>query len=80
MTTLEIVTNAQPIPTLGEIAILKERQETLLEIYKNDEPSFTQALEIINELAEIETALQRYDGTMDDIADTRREARFGCGL
>ena len=74
------ILQAQPIPALGEIAILKERQATLLQQLATFDLKEANPLPIFDELAEIETALQRYGGTMDDLADALREARFGCGL
>jgi hypothetical protein len=86
MTTFATVTAAQPIPALGEIAILKARQAALLrQLSELDAIQAGAPLEIFDELASIEIALQRYDGgigddTADQIADARRAARFGCGL
>ena len=76
------IVSAQPVPALGEIAILTQRCDYLLAALELCGRSLPEEAhrEIERELADIETALQRYDGTMDDIADARREARFGCGL
>ena len=81
--TLSTVLSTRRTPQLGEVPILNQRKLTLysiLDIYGRT-MSDEAVQEVYNELAEIETSLQRYDGTMyDDIADARREARFGCEL
>lgn len=62
-------------------ATLHARLEALnAEMAEN--PTMERALAIIDEIAEICNALQRDgdDGRFDDIADARREARFGVGL
>jgi hypothetical protein len=56
------ILQAQPIPALGEIAILKERQATLLQQLATFDLKEANPLPIFDELAEIETALQRYGG------------------
>ena len=81
--TLTTIVSTRRIPQLGEIAILTQRKLTLLNILEiyGRAMSDEAVQEAYNELAEIETAMQHYDGTMyDEIADARREARFGKGL
>jgi hypothetical protein len=84
---LSTVISTRRIPQLGEVAILTQRKISLL----NDIELYGKAIsegrfqKMCNELAEIETSLNRYGGydeeaTTDDIADARREARFGKGL
>ena len=77
MTTLATVTDTHPVPALGEIAILRQRQSYLLaalELAGRSRPA--DALrEITDELTGIETNLQRYDGGMEE-ADHAEEIEF----
>ena len=65
---------------MDEIEILQERQSDLLLEMTRQDLTKTEALAIIDELAEIETALQKLYAPIDTFADARLCARFGVGL
>ena len=72
------VISTRRIPQLGEIAILKELQATLLQQLATFDLKEANPLPIFDELAEIETALQRYGDGMEAEGyltgmETRRE-------
>ena len=68
--TLTTIVSTRRIPQLGEIAILTQRKLTLLNILEiyGRAMSDDAAQQVYEELAEIETAIQHYDGTMYDMA------------
>jgi hypothetical protein len=65
---------------MDELEILEARRVRLMEKLGASFMPREQANAIIEELAEIESAIQRYGGAMDTIGDAKREARFGVGL
>ena len=79
--TLSTVLSTRRTPQPGEIPILNQRKLTLysiLDIYGRS-MSDEAVQEVYNELAEVENALQRYDGTMEetDHAEEINFARYG---
>ena len=67
MATLTTIVHIQPLPALCEPAILKQRQLYLLATLELCGRSMSQEAfhAVCEELAEIETTLQRYGGTME---------------
>ena len=67
MATLTTIVHIQPLPALCEPAILKQRQLYLLATLELCGRSMSQEAfhAVCEELAEIESALQRYGGTME---------------
>jgi hypothetical protein len=63
-----------------EIGMLERRKFSILDNLENEPLNAEQVAALIDELAEIETALQKNYVGMDTVADAKREARFGVGL
>ena len=68
------------VTELDEIGILEERQKTILAAFEYEALTMKTAYALYDELAEIETALQRHYAPMGDIADVRLCAQFECSL
>jgi hypothetical protein len=65
---------------MDEIDILQERKDDLaLELMRRDLTK-EEAFAVLDEMAELDTALQRYFAPLDTIADARLCQRFGCTL
>lgn len=66
----------RPDSLFSEVILLEHRQKVILENYsKSDNQD-----ELILELAEIQTFLDRDYGKLDDVTDVRLEVRFGEAL
>jgi hypothetical protein len=68
------------VTELDEIGILEERQKTILEAFNGEPLTMKAAYALYEDLAEIETALQRQYAPMGDIADAKICEKFGCAL
>jgi hypothetical protein len=75
------MTQIGPEPNeVDEIAMLEARRLSILEAFDQEPMTKQQAYAAIDELAEIETALQKYGAAMSDIGDAKLCNKFGCSL
>lgn len=65
---------------MDEIEILQGRKDDLLLEMSRQDLTMAEAMAVMDELADIETALQKMYAPLDTIADAKLCARFGCSL
>ena len=65
---------------MDELETLEARRLSILETFDEEPITAEQTDSMIDELAEIESAIQRYGGAMDTIGDAKLCNKFGCSL
>jgi hypothetical protein len=79
-TCLELEGDDETCPVHNEVSVLERRRQSILDRMDEEPLTKAQADAVIEELAEIETSIQKFGGAMDDISDAKLCASFGNPL